>query len=73
MDFKIVRKTGWELNSDDTIVNDILKGLEKFDGHCPALSSKRRGHDQCPCSEYLEYNNCICGLYVKKEIKNEEM
>ena len=33
--FKIFRKEGWKLNENDKVVNGIMKGLCRNDGHCP--------------------------------------
>lgn len=66
MEWKILRKKGWKLNPDDNVVNGILNGLRRCDGHCPCCHPERRGHDQCPCSEYITYDNCFCNLYVKE-------
>lgn len=65
LDIKIVRKEGFILNPKDEVVNKIFRALEKNDGHCPTYIANRIGHDQCPCSAYLQDNNCYCGLYVK--------
>ena len=67
--FKIIRKEGFILNPNDDEVNDILKKLEDNGGHCPTNIHKRRGHDQCPCAQYLENDTCYCGLYIKKDDK----
>lgn len=66
IDIKILRKEGWDLNPNDKVVNGIINALGRTGGHCPCNHPERRGHDQCPCSEYLTYDNCICHLYVKK-------
>ena len=65
--FKIVRKEGWELNPDDNVVNHIIETLEANYGHCPSIHQEREGHDQCPCTSYLQYDKCYCTLYVKKQ------
>ena len=65
--FKIVRKEGWELNPDDDVVNHIIESLETNYGHCPSTHQEREGHDQCPCTSYLQYDKCYCTLYVKKQ------
>lgn len=65
VEIKIVRKQGFMLNPKDEVVNKIFRALEKHDGHCPTNNPNRIGHDQCPCSAYLQNNECYCGLYVK--------
>ena len=66
-DFHILRKKGFRINPNDDTVNYILKKLKENDGHCPTLVHNRRGHDQCPCSSYLQEDICHCGLYVKED------
>lgn len=62
---KILRKSGWDLNPSDKVVNSILARIEANDGHCPCHNT---GHDTvCPCSDYRENNVCHCTLYVKKK------
>jgi ferredoxin-thioredoxin reductase catalytic subunit len=60
-------KEGWKLNPNERIVNGIVQGLGRNDGHCPCHHPERRGNDICPCTEYLKYDTCYCQLYVKKE------
>lgn len=59
----IYRKEGWTLNSDDKVVNAVLKRCERNNGECPCHndSADRR----CPCSDYRENDICHCGLYVR--------
>lgn len=67
---EILRKPGWKFNPDDKIVTKVLKDLIENDGHCPTRVHNRIGHEQCPCSEYIQCDKCHCGLYVK-ENKND--
>lgn len=67
LEINIVRKEGYELNPNDAKLNEIFRLLNVNYGHCPTNKADRRGHDQCPCHEWLAYSNCFCGLYVKKE------
>lgn len=64
--FKFLRKEGWKINPDDKVVNGILKGLARCDGHCPC-HNKYAGteFDICPCKAYREEDVCCCTLYVK--------
>ena len=71
-EIKILRKEGWELNSDDDIVNDVIKKLGERNGHCPTTLRDRYGHDQCPCSDYLTNDKCYCRLYVKQVKTNKD-
>ena len=63
-EIKITRIPGFDINPNDVIVNDVLKQLDLNHGHCPTLVKDRVGHDQCPCSAYLQDKTCYCGLYV---------
>jgi ferredoxin-thioredoxin reductase catalytic subunit len=65
----ICRKKGWRINPDDALVNDIFRKLYKTNGHCPTKVENRKGHDQCPCSAYLQDGVCYCGLYIKEDNK----
>ena len=67
VDIRIVRKPGFILNPDDDTVNNIFRELERKNGHCPTNNPNRRGHDQCPCADYLERGICYCKLYLNKE------
>jgi ferredoxin-thioredoxin reductase catalytic subunit len=67
VEIKVVRKSGYELNPNDTVVNDIFRQLERNHGHCPTVVQDRDGHDYCPCHDWLANNKCYCGLYVKKD------
>lgn len=60
---QIYRKEGWELNSNDKIVNNILKRCEENNGECPCFNESIDKH--CPCSNYREQDTCHCGLYIK--------
>ena len=66
-EIKIIRKEGFKLNPNDEIVNRIFRELDKNGGHCPTIIKNRVGHDQCPCSEYLQNNICYCKLYIKED------
>ena len=65
-EIKIIRLEGFDLNPNDAKVNEILKHLHENGGHCPTHAIDRIGHDQCPCSAYLQDKTCYCGLYIKK-------
>lgn len=64
----ILRKKGWNLNSNDKIVNSILKRIEQNKGECPCTNDSVSKH--CPCSNYLEHDICHCSLYVKDATKD---
>ena len=73
---EIYRKEGWDLNPNDKIVNSILNRCEKNDGNCPChhddkIYDGRNLH--CPCTDYRMKDECVCGLYVKKnDLKSVE-
>ena len=63
----ILRKPGWKLNSDDRIVNAIIKRIFKCNGECPCSNPGETKEDRmCPCKEYREKDICHCTLYVKE-------
>ena len=61
-------KDGFMLNPNEKVVNGIMKGLQRCDGHCPC-HNKYAGTDDdiCPCKAYREEDCCWCNLYIKKE------
>ena len=62
----ILRKPGWMLNSNDKVVNAILKRVEKNDGECPCANPGETKEDRmCPCKSYVEDDYCCCKLYIK--------
>ena len=62
---EILIKEGWILNSNDKIVNSILKRVEENNGLCPCQNDSEDKH--CPCSNYRVLDHCCCGLYKKIE------
>ena len=57
---------GYILNPDKEVVPNINEGLYRKDGHCPC----RVVQDDttlCPCDDFIQNQNCVCRLYVKKE------
>lgn len=65
--FKIYRKEGWILNPNDNVVNGILKGLVRNEGHCPCQNKYSGTNDSiCPCKAYREEDCCCCTLYIKE-------
>ena len=67
VEFKILRRPGFELNPDDAVVNSIIRALERNDGHCPCKTKEREGHDFCPCHDYIANGKCHCGLYIQPD------
>jgi len=73
----VSRKQNWSLNSDMSLLSDILKGLAlNYDRYgfflCPcrdSWGSKDKDKDiKCPCTysreDIRKYNRCYCGLFV---------
>jgi ferredoxin-thioredoxin reductase catalytic subunit len=61
---KIFRKEGWILNPKDSVVNNIIKMIDKNNGECPCHNNSVDKH--CPCSDYREKDICHCTLYIPK-------
>lgn len=60
----IIRKEGFMLNPNDRVVNSLLRMIERNDGKCPC-SGNTSENLNCPCSNYIQHDNCCCGLYKK--------
>lgn len=58
---KIVRETGFAVSDNEQKVNNILKALNKRDGHCPCGGMSE--DFMCPCKMMREHGACKCGLY----------
>lgn len=61
---------GYKLNPNDRVVNAILKRCEINDGLCPCVhtTGDYEGKDlHCPCSDYIKFGKCVCGLYVSED------
>lgn len=58
-------KEGWRLNSKDSIVNSIIKGINRNNGYCPCSNDSY--DTKCPCSNYREKDKCCCTLYIKND------
>jgi hypothetical protein len=69
--FKILRLKGWQLNDNDTIVNNIIKALERNNGECPCNNNIAQDK-HCPCSSYRAGEECCCGLYKRKRLNHSE-
>lgn len=72
IEIRIVRKEGFIINPDDKEVNKIFRQLDRNGGHCPSKVPNREGHDQCPCSAYLQFDKCYCKLYVRENEKDSK-
>ena len=69
---KICRKPGWNLNSNDKVVNAILARIEKNNGECPCSHPENDGDLHCPCDSYKLRDKCCCNLYIKNESTNSK-
>jgi ferredoxin-thioredoxin reductase catalytic subunit len=58
---KIVREAGYALTDNENKINNILKALNKRDGHCPC--GGMTDEFICPCNMMRTYGTCKCGLY----------
>lgn len=54
-------KTGFAISDNEKRVENILKALNKRDGHCPCGGMTEEF--VCPCRMMREHGNCKCGLY----------
>ena len=57
-------REGWVVNSNEKIVNGILRGINRNNGECPCMNDSENRH--CPCSNYRLHDKCCCTLYIKK-------
>jgi len=57
---------GYILNPNSDIVSKIMAGIEKKEGHCPCRVLKD-DTTLCPCDDFVNNQNCVCKLFVKKE------
>lgn len=64
---EILVKEGWYLNTNDKVVNSILRRCKENDGYCPCHQDAPKEDTKCPCKSYLDQDKCHCGLYKKKE------
>ena len=69
---KIAREAGFAISDNEQKVNNILKALDKRDGHCPCGGMTE--DFICPCKMMREYGACKCGLYMDfKDIEPNNM
>lgn len=58
---KVVHETGFALTDDEKRITNILKALNKRDGHCPC--GGMTDEFICPCRMMRDHGTCKCGLY----------
>lgn len=51
-------------NPDTEFVKRFKKRLKDNNGYCPCRLEKTLD-TKCPCAEFRNTNECICGLYIK--------
>ncbi len=61
---------GYIINPDRKIVEAVTNGLYKKEGHCPCRVIKDET-TLCPCDDFIQNQNCVYKLYVKKEEAGE--
>jgi hypothetical protein len=59
------------INPDKEIADDIRRRIDENDGYCPCRIDKTPD-TICPCKEFRETQECICGLYVKSAEEEPE-
>ena len=57
---------GYILNPNSDVVSKIMEGIEKKEGHCPCRVIQD-DTTLCPCDDFVNNQNCVCKLFVKKE------
>lgn len=62
-------KPGWILNPKEKVVNGIIKGINRNNGHCPCANTSE--DTKCPCSNYRNKDHCCCTLYIKESTHKE--
>jgi len=55
----------FKLNPNKEVVEKIIDGIYKKNGHCPCRV-KIDDSTLCPCDDFIQNGNCICGLYVRE-------
>ena len=69
---KISREAGYAISDNTQKVNNILKALNKRDGHCPC--GGMTDDFTCPCKMMRTYGTCKCGLYIDaKDIEPKDL
>ena len=58
-------------NPDTEFVKRFKKKLKDNNGYCPCRLEKTPD-TKCPCSEFRESGECICGLYIKVPTYDDE-
>lgn len=64
-------KPGYFKNPDDEFCKNFKKRLKANNGYCPCRLDKTPD-TKCPCKDFREGGECICGLYIKDPTYIEE-
>lgn len=61
---------GFRINTNKKLVETIMEGLQRKDGHCPC---RIYADDTtlCPCDEFIKTGDCKCKLFIPVEEKKE--
>jgi len=51
-------------NPDKEFVKRLRKRIKNNSGYCPCRIEKTP-ENKCPCKDFREEGECICGLYIK--------
>lgn len=65
MDYKIIK------NPDSEFLRNLKKRIKSNSGYCPCAIEKSPD-TKCPCKDFRENQECMCGLYVRIPVMNEE-
>ena len=69
---KTAREAGFAISDNEQKVDNILKALNKRDGHCPC--GGMTDDFICPCKMMREHGACKCGLYMDfKDIEPKDL
>lgn len=58
MQYKVIK------NPDEEFVRNLKKRIKDNNKYCPCRIEKTQD-TKCPCREFRETGDCICGLYIK--------
>ena len=59
---------GFKLNKEKAL--KLIELIDKCNGHCPCATVKDET-TLCPCDNFINNKECICGMYKKVEDEKE--
>lgn len=65
MKYKII------MNPDDEFVKNLKKRIKDNGKYCPCRLEKTPD-TKCPCKDFRENGECICGLYIQIPTYDDE-